>query len=149
MNKIILSLILFAMTLFMQAQSITEDQAKQIIKNDAVEFLNEFANNENINQCIEINASNYNLLSLTIKYEAYIVFKAMIKNYELELNATCGGKTPLMYAAKYGRKEMASALVAAGADVGFKYKGRTAVDYAKKCKQPELVKLFEEYKNLN
>ena len=146
MNKIILTLMLVAMAAFAKAQKVSEDQVKQVLQADAVESLNELFNDENVNQCIVLKSSDYNILSLAIKYEAKKVFAALLKEYKVDLNSNCAGKTPLMYAAKYGKVAMASELLSAGADHTFENdKGRTALDYAKKYKQPELVELLEGF----
>jgi len=146
MNKIIFTLLLVAVAAFAKAQKVSEDQAKQIIQADGVEILNELFNNDNVNQCILLKSADYNILSLAIKYEAKKVFAALLKEYKVDLNSNCAGKTPLMYAAKYGKVAMASKLLSAGADHTFENdKGRTALDYAKKYKQPELVELLEGF----
>lgn len=146
MNKIIFTLLLVAVAAFAKAQKVSEDQAKQIIQADGVEILNELFNNDNVNQCILLKSADYNILSLAIKYEAENVFAALLKDYQVDLNSNCDVKTPLMYAAKYGKVAMVSKLLSAGADHAVETdKGRTALDYAKKYKQPELVELLEGF----
>lgn len=56
----------------------------------------------------------------------------------------CDGKSPLMFAAKYGDLAIAKKLLENGAKKETKTeKGITALDYAKKYNQPELIKLLQ------
>ena len=60
------------------------------------------------------------------------------------MNLACTGKTPLHYAAKYGRLEMLKKLIDAGADISKAYKGRTPLDYAKKYENTEIIEYLEQ-----
>ncbi|MBC8753485.1 ankyrin repeat domain-containing protein [Kordia sp. YSTF-M3] len=70
--------------------------------------------------------------------------KKMIQFGE-NVNKTSNGKTPLMYAARYNRVEIASLLLKNGAKLDSKDKnGHTAIDYAKLSKALDVKKVLVE-----
>jgi len=81
----------------------------------------------------------YTLLCAAIKSGSIEIVDYLLKkgaSTEMKTN----GKTPLMYAAKYDRIEIAKKLVAAGADVNARHsRGSTALDYAKRYENQDLV----------
>jgi ankyrin repeat protein len=95
-----------------------------------------------VNDCFEIEGSSYSLLALAIRMEKPNIFNALMEN-KADLNKVCSDKNPLMYAAKYGKLEIAKALVKAGADLKLVNKeGKTALDYAVKYEKKELETYF-------
>ncbi|WP_409017709.1 ankyrin repeat domain-containing protein [Chryseobacterium sp. 2987] len=87
--------------------------------------------------------TSYSLLSLAIKMNSKEVFQKLLEE-KANLESVCDGKTPLMFAAKYGNTEMAKKLLAAGAQKDTKTeRGYTALDYAKKYDEPEVIKILE------
>jgi len=98
---------------------------------------------EDINKCYNIEESSYSFLALSIKMNKPEIFKKLITE-KADINLICDEKTPLMYAAKYGKKEFVEYLLKNGADKTIKNKKRyTAHDYAIKYNQPEIVKILE------
>ncbi len=112
---------------------------KKAIQSDDAQLLTEIIDETNRENCYTIGQSQYNVLSLAVKYEATNCVTHLIKN-GIDPNANCGKKTPLMYAAKYGQLDIMKTLVDAGADVNAEYKGRTVLDYARKYVKPEMEK---------
>jgi len=124
-----------------------EQELKSIIKNDNVSLLQDFLKNHTINECYEINNSNYNIMALAIKYNAISVFEAVLKDDKIDLESTCSGKTALMYAAKYGNTSIVEQLINAGAKMDVKSKkGRTAMDYAIKYEHNSIIELLKNFK---
>ena len=87
------------------------------------------------------------LASMTTKFrtKAKSCLNALIAE-KVDLEKSCTGKTPLMYAAKYGNLDAAKTLIKAGAKLGTtNEKGRNALDYAVKYEQAELVAYFRSF----
>jgi len=96
------------------------------------DFLKE---NKNINALY----AGYTLLCAAVKTDQKNIVASLIEN-GADLNKMSNKKTPLMYAAKYGRLEIAQLLIQKGADKKVvSPKGKTALDYANKYKQSELI----------
>ena len=71
------------------------------------------------------------------------VFKKII-NEKANLDLICDDKTPLMYTVKYGNLDFAKLLLENGANKkAISNKGNTALDYAKKYDQKELIKILD------
>ena len=141
--KLIFTLALTLMSYFGYAQKIN-DNIKDAFKADDSEMLLTALKDEklSINDCFDIEGSSYSLFALAIKMERKNIFNTLISN-KAELNKVCADKTPLMYAAKYGKLEMAKTLVKAGANLKAVNKdNETALDYAKKYKMADLEAYF-------
>lgn len=124
------------------AQELNSDQ-KQILKFDNVARFSDLVNGESINSCFKTENNAYTLLALAIKMKSTRIFQKLIDN-KADLEKICDGKTPLMFAAKYGDLAMAKKLLENGAKKEtVTDKGFTALDYAKKYNQPELIKLLQ------
>ncbi len=124
------------------AQELT-DQMKGMLKYDNIDEFSTYVKKEDINKCFQIKESSYSLLALSIKMDSQKFFQKLIDE-KADLNLICDDKTPLMFTAKYGNLEFAKKLLQKGADKNKKSnKGYTALDYAKKYNQPELVKILE------
>ncbi|MGB5980967.1 MAG: ankyrin repeat domain-containing protein [Nonlabens sp.] len=141
-NLITLAALLLCIT-FATAQT----NLKSIFKNDDTTQLKDYLKNHNVNDCISASQSDYNLLSLAIKYDANKVFEALVSSKEIDLDNICEDKTPLMYAVKYGREKMFKKLLSKGADANKKSKrGRTAYEYALKHEQDSIAHILKELK---
>ncbi|GEN67511.1 MULTISPECIES: ankyrin repeat domain-containing protein [Chryseobacterium] len=128
--------------LFISAQELTHEH-KQMLKYDNTAYFPTLVNKENINTCYQIENNAYTLLGLTIKMNSKEVFQKLIDE-KADIEKACDGKTPLMFAAKYGNTELLKKLLINGAKKDTKTeKGYTALDYAKKYEKPEAVKLLE------
>ena len=114
---------------------------KEALMNDDAKSFKNFVNADNIDTCYEMGNSSYSLIHLTIKFNSESCFKELV-SMKANLNVTCSGKTPLMYAAKYGRLEMAKILVSNKADVNFSYKGRSAKDYAIRYQKDDIFQFL-------
>lgn len=141
MNK----LLIFGFLLIFGAGSAQEldNGQKQILKFDNTARFSDLVGNQDINQCFKIEDNSYTLLALAIKMKSVNIFQKLIDN-KADLEKMCDGKTPLMFAAKYGDVVMAKKLLENGAKKGTKTeKGFTALDYAEKYNQPAIIELLK------
>ena len=133
-------MLLFALASY--AQQITQE-IKIMFKNDDISNFDKIINKENINKCYPIEEFSYSLLALSIKMNKPNVFKKLVTE-KANLDLICDDKTPLMYAVKYGNIDFAKLLLENGANKkAISNKGNTALDYAKKYDQKELIKILE------
>ncbi len=136
--KKILFLALFTITTFATAQDLNND-IKNALKTDNITELIKHINLENINNCYKVEDSEYTLLALSIKLNAKSCFTSLIEQ-KADLEKMCSDKTPLMYAAKYDRLDMAKSLVNAGAKLkATNNKKRSALDYAEKYERKKII----------
>ncbi|WP_246501298.1 ankyrin repeat domain-containing protein [Cloacibacterium caeni] len=142
MNKLIFSAFMLLFSLASYAQQITPE-IKIMFKNDDISNFDKIINKENINKCYLIEEFSYSLLALSIKMNKPNVFKKLI-NEKANLDLICDDKTPLMYTVKYGNLDFAKLLLENGANKkAISNKGNTALDYAKKYDQKELIKILD------
>ena len=124
------------------AQELSDDH-KKMISYDSTEEFTKLVTKENIDLCFKTKDASYSLLALAIKADRPKVFQKLLDS-NADLEKVCDGKTPLMFAAKYGNTEFAKKLIEKGANKSAKTeKGYTALDYAKKYEKPEIIKLLE------
>lgn len=141
MKKLFLSFGLLTATL-MFSQELSTD-LKFMLKNDEPREFSTYVKKNDLNKCFKIKEEPYSLLALSIKLESKKVFERLIEE-KADLNLACDEKTPLMFAAKYGKVDLAKILLKNGADKNLKTsKGLTALDYAKKYEQKELVEILK------
>jgi ankyrin repeat protein len=127
---------------FLSSQELTRDYKYMMTYDDVAKF-SALVNKENINTCYQNENTSYSLLALSIKLNSKRAFQKLI-NEKADLERVCDGKTPLMFAAKYGNLELAKKLLEHGARKETKTeKGYTALDYAKKYEKADLIKLLE------
>ena len=126
----------------LSAQELSADQKKMIKNDDTLVFSNNVTK-ENINLCYNLEENSYSLLALSIKMNSPNIFQKLL-DANADLEKTCDGKTPLMFAAKYGNAAFVKKLMEKGAKKEAKTeKGYTAFDYAKKYNQYEIMKILE------
>lgn len=137
MKSITLLLSLFLST-FVFSQELTKE-LYTTIKEDNTRQLEKMISSDRIDACFQRSETSYCLLSLAIKTNSISCFTLLLdKGANTETN--CTGKSPLMYATKYGKLDFAKKLIEKGAKVNAKNeRGRTALDYAKKYEQQELI----------
>lgn len=141
MKKLFVSISLLVVSAF-SAQELT-DAHKKMLKYDDLANYSAIVSKENINTCYSIENNSYSLLALSIKMNSSKIFEKLISD-KADLEKVCDGKTPLMFAAKYGNLEFAKKLLENGAKKETKTeKGYSALDYAKKYYKGEIVKLLE------
>jgi len=144
MIKVILTLIItIVLALQSQAQELSKD-AYLAFKNDNPSALKSQLEYKNLNQCYEAGTSSYTLLALSIKTGATQCFNLLVSEENSNLDKNCSGKTPLLYAAKYGRLNMLKKLLAAGADPTITHKNRSVLDYARKYEQEGIIAYLEK-----
>lgn len=137
--KTSITIFLFLCTIsFLQAQEITKDTFLAF-KNDNVSSLKSQLEPAQLNECYAVKDSSYALLAMAIKMKATDCLAHLLSQEGVDVDKTCGGKTPLMYAAKYNQLEMLKSLLNAGADRSIEKKGSTALDYAKKYKHQDII----------
>lgn len=141
MKKLFLAISIITFSL-LSAQELTNEYRHMVTYDDVAKF-SVLVNEENINTCYQNENMSYSLLALSIKLNSKQVFQKLIEE-KADLEKVCDGKTPLMFAAKYGNLEFAKKLLENGAKKETKTdKGYSASDYAKKYEKAELVKLLE------
>jgi ankyrin repeat protein len=143
MQSIILCIVL-TITLSLQAQELSKETF-DIIKNDDAKALQMQSEYNELNGCFEAGKKPYTLLALCIKANASNCFALLLTESDIDLDKACAGKTPLHYAAQYGRFDFVKELLKAGADISSQYKGRTALDYAQKMKHTEMALYLKQY----
>lgn len=141
MKKLFVAISLFIVTAI-SAQQLTEAH-KIMLKNDDISSFSSIISQENINTCYSIEDNSYSLLALSIKMNKVNLFQKLV-NEKADLENICDGKTPLMFAAKYGNAGFVKKLLEHGAKKEARTsKGYTALDYAKKYEKTEIIKLLE------
>jgi ankyrin repeat protein len=141
MKKLFLIISTLTISIF-SAQELT-DEHKKMLKYDDISNFPTLVNKENMNACYPIENTSYSLLALAIKMNSSKVFQKLIDE-KADLEKICDGKTPLMFAAKYGNLNIAKKLLENGAKKDTKTdKGYNALDYAKKYDQKEIITLLE------
>ena len=140
--KAISSLLLFLLLGTISLAQSTSSNEKTIY-NGALSELNTWLENGG-NADARYKDTGYNLLCIATKNNKEEWVKLLInKGADIELQTNY--KTPLMYAAKYGRLEIARLLLSAGAIKTKKSaKGKTAYDYAIRYKKTELATLLKD-----
>ena len=142
MKKIIITTIALFITIIVSGQ-ISKSELRPIFKNDNLDALKKTLTSKNKDTCIDFKDTSYTLLVLSIRMNALKCFDYLLKN-KASLEKICSTKTPLMYAAKYGKLNMAKKLIKAGAKLNTEsYNGRTAIDYAKKFEKREVYKYLK------
>ncbi len=141
MKKTLLIFGLLTSTLF-SSQELTP-QMKGMLEYDNIDEFSTYVTKDDLNKCFQVKEASYSLLALSIKLNRPKFFNKLIEE-KADLNWICEDKTPLMYAAKYGNVEFAKKLIENGADKNKKSeRGNSALEYAKKYQQPDIVKLLE------
>ncbi|WP_262149326.1 ankyrin repeat domain-containing protein [Chryseobacterium foetidum] len=142
MKKLLFTLVAIAAFSIISAQELSDEHKKMISYDDTEDFA-KLVNKENINLCYKTKDASYSLLALAIKADRPKMFQKLLDN-NADLEKVCDGKTPLMFAAKYGNTEFAKKLIEKGANKSAKTeRGYTALDYAKKYEKPQIIKLLE------
>lgn len=142
--KKVLFIAFLSFATFLSAQELPSE-IKSALQSDNVSALKKELTSENKDKCYSVSNSNYTLLALAVKTKAKSCLDALITE-KVDLEKSCAGKTPLMYAAKYGNLEAAKALMNAGAKLSTRNeKGRTALNYALQYKQEDLVTYFRSF----
>lgn len=142
MKKLLYTLAISAFSLT-TAQKLSTEQ-KQMLTYDLTEDFNRIINKENIDLCYENKETSYSLLALAIKTDRPKVFQKLLDS-NVDLEKVCDGKTPLMFAVKYGKIDFTKKLLEKGAKKETKTdRGYTALDYAKKYDQKEIIILLQQ-----
>lgn len=139
MKNTIFTIALVLMSYFSFAQTFSEELKSALKTDNAVDLLAEIkAKKLSLNDCFNMEGTSYSLFAISIRMDKTKIFETLLAN-KADLNKVCNDKTPLMYAAKYGKLEAAKALVKAGADLKVVNQDKeTALDYAIKYKNKEL-----------
>lgn len=126
-------------------QELTKEIAWSI-KYGHTENLEHLLTVDHINECVGVaDSKKYNYLAISIKLRSMKSLRYFVQN-GADIERVCADKTPLMYAAKYGRLEMARYLVERGANLSATYKGKTALSFARKFHQHKIIKYLKEQK---
>lgn len=136
----------FILTISLLVSSMVFSQAineklKQSIETDNTEELQKELKTQNytLNECFQLKEKPYSLFAIAIKLEREKIFNYLIGK-KADINKICEDKSPLMYAVKYGNLKFVKKLVEVGADINLvNEEGRTAIDYAKKYEQKEIL----------
>lgn len=135
-----LLVLLGSMCLF-GAQELNADQVYAFKYDDVEKFKTAFA--EKHNQCFLVNKKTYSPIVIAIKTDRIKVFQYLIDS-KSDIEKSCEDKTPLMYAAQYGKLDMVKELLKAGAkkDVS-NPKGNKALDYAVRENNTAIIELLK------
>ncbi len=122
-----------------QAQTFTNEMKAAFKADDPAQLFADIkAKKATLNDCFDLEGNSYSLFAVSIRMDRPKTLEALIKE-KADLNKMCNDKTPLMYAAKYGKLAAAQALIKAGADFKIANQDKeTALDYAIKYKNKEL-----------
>ncbi len=130
------SLFVFLMISILSCQSPTNTSSNPTKKNEKLVQVKKMLQ---ANKDINAYYGDYTLLCGAIKSDQKDIVIYLIEN-GADLNKMSNKKTPLMYAAKYGRLAIAELLIQKGADKEIlSPKGKTALDYAHKYEQAALI----------
>lgn len=139
---LMMSLSLISFSQVVDAQELANYQLKILKDGDVESFQKEFGK-DSYNKCFEVKESSYNLLAISIKMDNLQLFDFLLKN-GADVDKICDNKTPLMFAAKYGKEDFANKLLAKGADKKLtNNKGYTAKDYAEKGNFTTIIELLK------
>lgn len=138
---------LFLISSFCHSQNISESVKLNIETENIEELIKELQlQNYSLNECFKLKEKPYSLLAIAIKLEKHKLFDFLVEQ-KVDINKICEDKSPLMYAVKYGNITFVKKLVIAGADVKLENEeGRTAIDYAKKYDQKEILEYLQSIK---
>ena len=103
MHTIVKILLAILLTLFLGTQ-VSGQIPKDILlsmKDENFEKLDILVTDKTINNCHDIGDSSYNFLAISIKMKSIQSLRYFIQR-KANIEGVCTGKTPLMYAAKYG-----------------------------------------------
>ena len=149
MNSRLKQLILITLFTTIGSASYGQELTNEIawsIKYDRIENLKDLITADRINECVGVGDSKrYNYLAISIKLKSMKSLRYFVKN-GADIEGVCADKTPLMYAAKYGRLEMARYLLQKGADLNATYKGQNALNLARQFHQRDITKYLLEQK---
>ncbi len=145
MNKFLSIFLFLCIVTISNAQEFTKDMYLAF-KNDNVSALKSHVDLTQINECFDIKGNPYTLLAVSIKFKSTSIFNHLLSQEKIDLEKTCGGKSALQYAAKYGHLDMLKTLIKKGAITKATPNGRTALDYAKKYKQQEVIDYLSSLK---
>ena len=128
---------------FLFGQEISNETFRAIKEgNPAV--LDKVISKGNLNECFDVKDSSYNYLAISIKMKQLKSVKYFVEK-GANIEGVCTGKTPLMYAVKYGHLEIVKYLVNAGAKITAETsRGKNALDYAEKYDQNEIGDYLRE-----
>jgi ankyrin repeat protein len=144
MKKIITTTLLFGIAVFSNqlfAQELSGDKMR-IFQTDKIEDIKKVFKKDELTKCFDIKEVQYNLLSLSARYERVNVINYLFAN-NVDVNKSCSDTTPLMYAAKYGYTDTVKLFLKKGAKKDIKDRnGKTAKDYALENKHPETAALL-------
>ena len=133
----------FLCSLALYGQSWSDDIKEAFRTDDAELFAKQLtALDIDVDSCLDFRSSSTNLLTLALRSDAMNIVQHII-SVGADLDASCDDKTPLMYAAKYGKLEAAKALIENGVDARLENKKQNALDYAVKYKQSALEEYFK------
>ncbi|WP_438965089.1 ankyrin repeat domain-containing protein [Flavobacterium sp.] len=138
----------FLITLFNGFSQTINENLKTSIETENIDALTKELQNLNysLDECFQLKEKPYSLFSIAIKLEKYKLFDYLIER-KANINKICEDKSPLMYAVKYGNIIFVKKLVEAGVDIFLvNGEGRTAIDYAKKYEQKEILEYLQSIK---
>lgn len=122
-------------------ENLNEGQLKAL-KTDDIALFKEHFSPEQYNHCFTIKDGLYSPLLASIKMDKKNIFNFLMQQ-KLDLDKICDDKSPLMYAAKYGKLAFAKDLIAHGAKIDLvSPENKTASDYAKNYNQMDIYDLL-------
>jgi ankyrin repeat protein len=142
MKKVIF-LAVFALGMTATAQKLSTELTVAL-KNDDTRAIATLVTNANKDACYEFKSGDLNLLQLAASMGSGDIAHQLINDIKIDVNKTCSGKTPLMFAAYMGNNGLVEDLLKAGADRKVSVDGKTALDYALESKNEATIKLLKK-----
>ena len=126
------------------AQELTKELA-WAIKYGQTEYLDKWIPDDQIEACLGTSKSKkYKFLAMSVKLNSMTSLKYFVER-GADIEGNCAEKSPLMYAAKYGKPDMIDYLVSLGADPNRIIQRKTALYYARKFGRAEAAKRLKSY----
>jgi ankyrin repeat protein len=113
------------------------------LKDNNLTALKPLVNKTNKSACLTYGKRTSTLLQLAVQMNSNEIVSYLATEAKSNLNETCDDMTPLMWAAKFGRTEIAKTLIKAGADTSVTVDGKTAKNIALENKHNEIAALLK------
>lgn len=138
--------VLFILALILAGTASAQDLTRDMtiaLKNDSPTDLKGLVTESNKDNCLRAGTRQSTLLQLAVQMNSGDVISYLLDDAKVNVNQTCGDNTPLMWAAKMGRDNTVSLLLAAGADKSIKVDGKSALDLAIENKNDKTIALLK------
>lgn len=112
------------------------------LKNDDTTAIGNLVTDSNKDTCYEVGKSTSSLAHLAVQMDSADVLTFLTQQKGINVDNSCNGMTPLMWAVKSNRPHLVRILLDAGADKSIVVDGKTAIDYAEGTHAATIKKLL-------